>query len=93
MKPRPDSAKPARRPAPGVVRGDTAYSLRALGRLTGLKEHGLRQLRAAGLPLTTLGREKWVLGEDFLGLIRKLRDRSERARSDSQTDGGEDSGR
>lgn len=76
------------KPAPsGVIRGasDTAYSLRALGRESGMKEHGLRQLRALGLPMTQLGRERWVLGEDFVNLIRSLRDQNGR-QSDSQSE-------
>jgi hypothetical protein len=71
--------KPGRRPvAPGIVRNDTAYSLRAFGRLTGLREHGLRQLRALGLPMIQVGRERWVLGADFLALLGRLRDRGGR---------------
>lgn len=82
------SPVPDRSLAVGVIRGatDTAYSLQALGRETGLKEHGLRQLRALGLPMPLLGRQRWVLGEDFVDLIRRLRDQGGR-RSDSQTDG------
>ena len=78
MKPHPDAIGPDH--PPGIVCGasDTAYSLRALGRLTGLKEHGLRQLRALGLRMTQVGRERWVLGEDFVNLIRTLRDRNGR---------------
>lgn len=78
MKPaRKPSSPPAREPAAGIIQGstDVAYSLRALSRLTGLQEHGLRQLRLAGLPMTTIGRERWVLGEDFIALVRRLRDR------------------
>jgi hypothetical protein len=81
MKPaRKPSSPPAREPAAGIIRGstDTAYSLRALSRLTGLQEHGLRQLRLLGLPMTQVGRERWVLGEDFIALVRKLRDRGGR---------------
>lgn len=81
----------ARRPVPpGIVRVDTAYSLRALARMTGLGEHGLRQLRALGLPMTTVGRERWVLGSDFLALVRRLRDKGGRA-SDTTTENGEGS--
>ena len=84
-------SKPSRHsPAPGIIRGstDTAYSLRALGRLTGLGEHGLRQLRALGLPMTPIGRERWILGEDFVALVRQLRDRGGR-QSDNDSDSGE----
>jgi len=79
-----------RSPAPGIIRGstDTAYSLRALGRLTGLGEHGLRQLRALGLPMTAVGRERWILGEDFVSLVKRLRDRGGR-QSDNCSDNGE----
>lgn len=85
---RPTAERPRRSPAPGVIRTDAAYSLRALARLTGLKEHGLRQLRLLGLPVAQVGRERWVLGEDFVALVRRLRDRGNRA-SDWQTDRGE----
>jgi hypothetical protein len=86
MKPRRDTAGPDH--PPGIVCGasDTAYSLRALGRITGLKEHGLRQLRAAGLRMTQVGREPWILGEDFISLVRRLRDRNGR-QTDSQSEG------
>ena len=78
MKPHPPTAADSRPPAVGIVRGatDTAYSLQALSRMTGLQEHGLRQLRALGLPMTTIGRERWILGEDFVRLVRRLRDKS-----------------
>ena len=89
MKPRPDSAG-TDHPAPGIVCGatDTAYSLKALGRITGLREHGQRQLRALGLRMTLVGRERWVLGEDFIGLIRKLREQADR-KTDKQNEGRE----
>jgi hypothetical protein len=82
------SSAPARESAAGIIRGatDTAYSLQALGRETGLREHGLRQLRALGLPMPLLGRQRWILGEDFVALIRRLRDQNGR-QSDSETDG------
>jgi hypothetical protein len=35
--------------------------------------------------MTTVGRERWILGADYLDLLRRLRDRAER-RTDSQTD-------
>jgi hypothetical protein len=78
-----------RAPAPGIVRGssDTAYSLRALSRVTGLAEHGLRQLRALGLPMTYVGRERWVLGSDFIALVKRLRDKGGRASNTTNDDG------
>jgi hypothetical protein len=87
MTPHP-AKKGIREPAPGTIRGDVAYSLRAFGRATGLREHGLRQLRAAGLPMILLGRERWILGSDFLALVRRLRDRNGR-QSDIQSEGKE----
>ena len=82
---KPEEGRPAA--APGIVQGptDTAYSLRALARVTGLGEHGLRQLRALGLPMPYVGRERWVLGSDFVELVKRLRDRPRRG-SDCDTD-------
>ena len=77
------------KPAPaGIIRADTAYSLRAFGRATGLKEHGLRQLRALGLAMPLIGRERWILGADFLDLVRRLQDRGGR-QSDCRSEKGE----
>ena len=83
---RPATNSPRRRPSPrGIVRGDVVYSLRAFSRVTGLREHGLRQLRALGLPMVQVGRERWILGADFLALVRRLRDKRGQP-SDCQTD-------
>jgi hypothetical protein len=87
MTPHP-ARKGTREPAPGIIRADAAYSLRAFGRATGLREHGLRQLRALGLPMPQVGRERWVLGGDFLALLAGLRDRNGR-QSDIQSEGGQ----
>ncbi len=85
MNPTSHPARDPRPPAAGIVRNDAAYSLRALSRETGLREHGLRQLRAAGLPMVTLGRERWVLGSDFIELLRRLRDANGNGRPSGST--------
>ncbi len=82
MKPLP--RKPTKSPT-GVIRRGVAYSLRRFSRVTGYREHGLRQLRSLGLRMPYVGRERWILGDDFLDLLKHLEDRGGR-NSDTSTE-------
>ena len=70
MKARPAISTDSRPPAAGVIRGDVVYRKAALQRELGWKEHALRQAKAAGLPFIFVGREKYILGSERVGVFR-----------------------
>jgi hypothetical protein len=70
-------------PTLGEIVGDRVYTLRAFCRRLGWREHALRQARAAGLRLVVFGREKLVLGSDFLAFVQGLADRQTAAARDT----------
>ena len=82
------TAHPARDPAPpaaGIVRTTRPIACAALSRETGTARTRLAAVARAGLPMVTLGRERWVLGSDFIELLRRLRDANGNGRPSGST--------
>lgn len=55
--------------APGLVAGDTLYTLAEIQDRLKLGQHAMRQARRAGLRVRRIGRRGYVLGRDVLEFI------------------------
>jgi hypothetical protein len=63
-------AKTAGNRPPGEIRGDSVYTLSEFKQRTGLKDWGLRSAKRDGLPLMKCGRNKYIIGADWLEFLR-----------------------
>lgn len=53
----------------GPVQANCIYPLSLFQRLTGLKQHAMRQARRRGLRILKCGRHNFVLGSDFIEFL------------------------
>jgi len=63
---------PAKRPAPGEIRGDALYTLAEVAKRLGTGWRGRWELEKAGLRTVTFRGKKVCLGRDVLALFEKL---------------------
>ena len=58
----------------GVISAHEVYTLAEFRRRLGWGAHALRQARAAGLRFVTIGREKYIRGEEFARWVKSMED-------------------
>ena len=56
----------------GPIEAGASYPLPIFQKLAGLSAWGLRRAKAAGLRVRTVGRRKFVLGDDWLAFLATL---------------------
>jgi hypothetical protein len=66
------SSPHCRREGDGWIQANRVYTLAEFKRRLSLGNHAMRMLRNRGLPVRMLGRQKLVVGRDFLALAMKL---------------------
>ena len=86
----PSATRPPADPTLGEIAADRVYTLKAFCRRLGWKEHAVRQARVAGLRMICWGREKLILGSDFLVFVQGLADRQTATARDTQAGNGEE---